>query len=114
MLASVSALAVSGAVIKRCACWEGYKPEIIQGALQCQGVQVEHTMGCDVLPPPRCACTGHNGILKDRSGTWCTIYLQGVEVKRWRCENRSEWDHFFNKLQHQQDLEDQKRPKPRP
>nr|XP_022909727.1 uncharacterized protein LOC111420901 [Onthophagus taurus] len=83
----------------RCRCWEGYRPQRADGELKCYSKELFHWMSCNVPKPPKCICTGNNGVLKDHSGTWCTVYEDGNEHKRWHCENSQEWELFLKSIQ---------------
>ncbi|KAL3286034.1 hypothetical protein HHI36_000547 [Cryptolaemus montrouzieri] len=81
-----------------CKCWEGYRAQYGKDGAQCFGIRLMHIMPCNVPQPPRCICSGSvNNILKDGTGTWCTTYKKGHELRRWPCENTKEWDDFFKK-----------------
>ncbi|XP_044266029.1 uncharacterized protein LOC123012215 [Tribolium madens] len=87
--------------IHNCECWDGYKVEYNKSGSQCVGVNLFHIMPCNMAKAPKCQCSGIvSSILKDRTGTWCTRYSNGVELTRWPCENAQEWEEFFKKYPH--------------
>lgn len=84
-----------------CKCWEGYEPQLFQdGEVACIGWLLPTLMECNVPEPPRCVCSGEvTGILTDSSGTWCSIYSKGEEIKRWACENKEDWRRYNKEKQ---------------
>ncbi|XP_018563876.1 uncharacterized protein LOC108905487 [Anoplophora glabripennis] len=79
-----------------CKCWEGYKATKTNEGVRCQGILLLHAMDCNVPERPKCVCTGNvTGILTDSSGTWCSEYANGKEQRKWECENKAEWDKFY-------------------
>ncbi|XP_030747930.1 uncharacterized protein LOC115876337 isoform X2 [Sitophilus oryzae] len=81
-----------------CKCWENYRADVGENGLQCVALDQFHIMPCNMPKSPKCICSGGiSSILKDESGTWCTKYSNGEELRRWPCENRQEWDDFLKK-----------------
>lgn len=84
--------------IKNCECWDGYKATYSANSLQCEGIDILHTMSCNKPRLPKCKCSGNvSGILWDKTGVWCTTYIAGTEIRRWHCENKKQWAWFFLK-----------------
>ncbi|XP_076268808.1 uncharacterized protein LOC143201565 [Rhynchophorus ferrugineus] len=84
--------------LSSCKCWENYKADMGDNGLQCIALDQFHIMPCNMPKSPKCICSGGiSSILKDESGTWCTKYSKGEELRRWPCENRQEWDDFLKK-----------------
>nr|XP_023013718.1 uncharacterized protein LOC111503600 [Leptinotarsa decemlineata] len=91
-------IAISDGRTLTCTCWDGYRAEYHQNGAQCVATDQFHIMPCNMAVAPKCKCSGRvSSILKDRTGTWCTRYRKGEELKRWPCENVKEWDEFFRR-----------------
>ncbi|KAK4874982.1 hypothetical protein RN001_014342 [Aquatica leii] len=96
MVASCFISIFSKPLSKECKCWDGYQPN--DNGSECVGVLILHVMQCNIPQAPRCKCSGDvSGILSDKTGIWCTTYKSGKELKRWECENKTEWQKFFEK-----------------
>ncbi|KAF2896902.1 hypothetical protein ILUMI_09275 [Ignelater luminosus] len=81
---------------KECKCWDGYEPKIGADGPECSGISILRTVPCNESQPPQCKCSGNvTGILKDETGIWCSTYAEGKETKRWECENKDEWNKFY-------------------
>lgn len=79
-----------------CKCWEGYVAKKTQEGVRCHGILLLHIMECNVPERPRCECSGNvTGILSDSTGIWCSEYVNGTEHRKWACENKEDWDKFY-------------------
>ncbi|CAH1110136.1 unnamed protein product [Psylliodes chrysocephalus] len=98
LLITFSFLSITMANTRMCKCWDGYRVDFGKNGPQCVAMNQYHIMPCNMIKSPKCKCSGVvSNILKDRTGTWCTRYNRGKELKRWPCENIEEWDDFFRK-----------------
>lgn len=84
--------------ISDCTCLEGYRPQLDEdGKAMCYGIHVKAFAPCNMIKKPTCQCGPEvTGILNDASGVWCVTYNRGRRVKKWRCENREEWETFLH------------------
>lgn len=98
LLLAVFAL-TSADELSDCKCWTGYQAAKTPEGIYCNGIYLFHTMECNVPEPPRCVCNSDaTGILTDKTGTWCSQYFRGKELKRWHCENKQEWEEYLGEL----------------
>lgn len=50
---------------------------------------------CNEPQKPQCKCTNNaSGILTDATGTYCTQYSEGIQLRKWDCENSEEWSNY--------------------
>lgn len=86
---------ISQSSTETCKCWDGYEPRNGTDGPECAGVFLRNVMPCNIPALPKCECTGNvSRIIIERQVTWCSTVQDGKEIKRWRCENKKEWEEY--------------------
>lgn len=80
-----------------CKCQPGFEAkQNKEGEWRCAGKLLKIIEPCNLPRSPQCKCTGGaNGIVTDASGVHCSISENGVEKKRWDCDNKEEFEEFY-------------------
>ncbi|XP_057667922.1 uncharacterized protein LOC130900931 [Diorhabda carinulata] len=79
-----------------CRCLDNYEARNDpKSGYKCYGLVSKVISNCNTIRRPKCLCTDPTGVLTDATGTWCTEYRSGREIRRWSCENRNDWEAFF-------------------
>ncbi|XP_028140947.2 uncharacterized protein LOC114335000 [Diabrotica virgifera virgifera] len=90
-------LTIYGDEISECKCKDGFsavKDE--HGNVYCQGVVLKSILPCNIVFKPDCVCSVEaTSVVQDSSGTWCGRFIDGKEDRRWECENKAEWETFY-------------------
>lgn len=80
-----------------CKCQPGFEPKQNKdGEWRCAGKLLKIIEPCNLPRSPQCKCSGGaNGVLTDATGVHCIISENGVEKKRWDCDNKEEFEAFY-------------------
>ncbi|CAH1105985.1 unnamed protein product, partial [Psylliodes chrysocephalus] len=83
-----------------CKCKEGYSPQNdTSGNVYCRGnvvKSVRSILPCNIIFKPDCTCGSEaTSVVQDSSGTWCGRFIDGKEDRRWECENKNDWEAFY-------------------
>ncbi|XP_028140952.1 uncharacterized protein LOC114335001 [Diabrotica virgifera virgifera] len=83
-----------------CICHHGYtiQKHPKDNKFYCKGILHDGKTACVNLERPQCKCTLIKGfVIQDIYRYWCVKVKPGyVEEIRWDCENKKEWDRFFD------------------
>ncbi|CAG9856895.1 unnamed protein product [Phyllotreta striolata] len=85
-----------------CKCKDGYSAhKDTYGNMYCRGNVVKSgksILPCNIIFKPDCVCSNEaTSVVQDSSGTWCGRFIDSKEYRRWECENKEDWEAFYQK-----------------
>lgn len=85
-----------GSVLDDCKCGPGLEARETSDGVKCVGILKKIITPCNLPRIPRCVCTGEatSSVNSAKDGSYCLHSEKGVEIKRWDCENKEEWDEY--------------------
>lgn len=93
---AIKTLPKPASTVEECKCGKGFlATKYPDGSIMCKGNLHQLDLPCNLVIPPHCNCTEASGVSKENTGTFCEKFNDGIQFKKWPCENEDEWEQFY-------------------